>query len=45
MNLCVKSFECVYLYNFATTKIGAVIYMCAKDIQRVYLYDFTSTKQ
>jgi len=36
--------ECVYLYDFTSTKPGAVMYLCVKDNECDYLYDFTSTK-
>ena len=35
MYLCVKNIGCAYLYDFASTKQGAVMYMCAQEIEFV----------
>jgi len=32
MYLCVKDIECAYLYDFTSTKQGAVMYLRVKDI-------------
>ena len=40
----VKDIECVYLYDFTSTKPGAVMYLCVKDIECAYSCDFTNTK-